>query len=262
MIGDQPGGAARDVSLWARIWAWWKAWRRPRKHFFVNTRVTIFFGLVFMLDIRLIVALLIIAATLDSYTFLAGQDRAKGEAEIPFWLSLKPAMYVWAALAILIPLAAPLFQNACLPANSVWTELFGFALWTVERSGGLCAYTYSTYMFFVEALFSMAIIIYFYFSNFIAQRNIRSIFFKIYEKQEIKGIIEAEKKTKIINPFIAAAFFMLPLYLPYGDPVNPGRMPNPHSSFAGLVFYPILILFSPVFGITIYFRTYGWWRLP
>lgn len=194
MIGNQPGGAARDVSLWARFRAWWKAWRRPRKHFFVNTRVTIFFGLIFMLDIRLIVALLIIAATLDSYTFLAGQDRAKGEAEIPFWLSLKPAMYVWAALAILIPLAAPFFRNACLPANSVWTELFGFALWTVERSGGLCAYTYSTYMFFVEALFSMAIIIYFYFSNFIAQRNIRSIFFKIYKKQEIESIIEGEKK--------------------------------------------------------------------
>lgn len=262
MIGDQPGGAARDVSVWARIWAWWKAWRRPRKHFFVNTRVTIFFGLVFMLDIRLIVALLIIAATLDSYTFLAGQDRAKGEAEIPFWLSLKPAMYVWAALAILIPLAAPFFRNACLPANSVWTELFGFALWTVERSGGLCAYTYSTYMFFVEALFSMAIIIYFYFSNFIAQRNIRSIFFKIYEKQEIKSIIEGENKPKIVNPFILVLFSFLPLYMPYRNPEILGRMPDPHNSILGIVSYQVIFLFLFFFGVTMYFRTYGWWRLP
>jgi len=150
-----------------------------------------------MLDIRLIVALTIIAATLDSYTFLAGQDRAKGEAEIPFWLSLEPAMYVWAALAILIPLAAPFFRNACLPSDSVWTELFGFALWTVERSGGLCAYRYSTYMFFVEALFSMAIIIYFYFFNFIAQRNIRSIYFRIYENKKLKGQLKGRRSQKL-----------------------------------------------------------------
>jgi len=163
----------------------------------VNTRVTIFFGLVFMLGIRLIVALTIIAVTLDSYTFLAGQDRAKGEAEIPFWLSLEPAMYVWAALAILIPLAAPFFRNACLPSDSVWTELFGFALWTVERSGGLCAYRYSTYMFFVEALFSMAIIIYFYFFNFIAQRNIRSIYFRIYENKKLKGQLKGRRSQKL-----------------------------------------------------------------
>lgn len=108
----------------------------------------------------------------------------------------------------------------------------------------------------------MAIIIYFYFSNFIAQRNIRSLFFKIYEKQEIEASIKGEKKPKIVNPFVFVVLFMLPIYLPYGNTISPGRMPDPHYSFAGIVFYPILILFSPVFGVTMYFRTYGWWRLP
>jgi len=215
-----------------------------------------------MLGIRLIVALTIIAATLDSYTFLAGQDRAKGEAEIPFWLSLKPAMYVWAALAILIPLAAPFFRYACLASDSIWTELFGFALWKVERSGGLCAYSYSTYMFFVEALFLMAIIIYFYFSNFIAQRNIKSIFFKKYGKEEIQRIINAEKKPKIINPFIIVCLCVSFLYIPYGEAVNPGRIPNPQNSLVGILVYQMIILFGVFLGATAYFRTYGWWRLP
>jgi len=192
MIDGQPDGAAREASLWARIWAWWKAWRRPRKHFFVNTRVTIFFGLIFMLDIRLIMALLIIAATLDSYTFLAGQDRAKGEAEIPFWLSLKPAFYIWGGLAVLVPFGGPLFRDVCLSQDALFVQWFGLALWKIESAGGLCAYPYSTYTFFVESLYHLILIFYFYFCNFVIQRNVYSMYSYVNAEKSIERIKEAE----------------------------------------------------------------------
>ena len=193
MIDGQPEGAAREASLWARAWAWWKAWRRPRKHFFVNSLVTVYFGLIFMLDIRLIAGLFVIAVILDADTFLAGQDRAKGEAKIPFWLTLKPTFYLFGILAIAIPILGPLFRNACLSADSVWAKMFGLALWKIEDVGGLCAYPYSTYIFFIESLVHMLIIFNFYFCNYVIQRNI----YAMYVYVNIDKAIDRAKKAKL-----------------------------------------------------------------
>jgi len=261
MIDGQPGGAARDVSLWARIWAWWKAWRRPRKHFFVNTRVTIFFGLIFMLDIRLIVALLVIAAIIDADTFLAGQDRAKGEAKIPFWLSLKPTYYIWGALAILVPLGAPFFRDACLSPDSHWAHWFGLAMWKIESAGGLCAYPYSTYTFFVESLYHSLLILYFYFCNFVIQRNVYSMYSCVNSEKAIDRIKKTENRLKYLSPFIIVIPTIFPVFVVYGNPSDPSKIPMPHFHPAFfLIYYMYLLL--PILGLYIYFGTYARWRVP
>ncbi len=72
MVGEKRDGLTRDALLWARPWARLKAWRRPRKHFFVKSLPTFGLGLISMLDIRLIVDLLIVTVILDSYTFPTG----------------------------------------------------------------------------------------------------------------------------------------------------------------------------------------------
>jgi len=261
MIGDQPDRAARDVSLWARIWARWKAWRRPRKHFFVNTRVTIFFGLVFMLDIRLIVALTIIAATLDSHTFLAGQDRAKGEAEIPFWLSLKPTFYIWGGLAVLTPFGGSLFRDVCLSPDALFVQWFGLALWKIESAGGLCAYPYSTYTFFVESLYHLLLIFYFYFCNFVVQRNIYSIFSYVNAEKAIERIKKSEIASKYLPPFIIVILTIFPVFIFYGNPDSPSRIPMPHVHLAYFLTYYMFLLL-PILGLYIYFGSYARWRVP
>ena len=260
MIDGQPDGAAREASLWARIWAWWKAWRRPRKHFFVNTRVTIFFGLIFMLDIRLIVALLILAATLDSYTFLAGQDRAKGEAEIPFWLSLKPVYFTWFTLAIAIPFAAPVFRDACLPSDSVWVSMFGLASWKINEVGGLCAYPYSSYMFFVELGMHMNLILSFFYMNYVVQRNCESVFFLQNRKRLVSGLNKVGENKFIPNAFWLVAIFVLLATTRYGGPDGFSRMPAPYLHLADMIRYIFLFHGLTLFLIVVYFITYARWR--
>lgn len=263
MIDGQPEGAAREASLWARAWAWWKAWRRPRKHFFVNSFVTVGLGLMFMLDIRLIAGLLIIAAIIDADTFLAGQDRAKGEAKIPFWLTLKPLFYLFCILALAIPFVGQPFRDACLPADSVWAEMFGLARSKIENVGGLCAYPYSTYTFFVESMVHMLLIIGFYFANFVIQRNIYAMYFWVNMDEQIKIVKKSEQKKTYIDPvvliFIGSSF----IYIGYDsiDYVGRFRVGAPYLNNYAFFNY-FFVYFSVIFFIFIYFRTYAYWRMP
>lgn len=84
----------------------------------------------------------------------------------------------------------------------------------------------------------------------------------MYEQEEIKRIIESEKKPKFINPFVIILLLILPLYLPYSDPLNPSRLATPQGSVISIVFYQAIVFFALFFGVTMYFRTYGCWRLP
>jgi len=261
MIDGQPDGAAREAPLWARIWAWWKAWRRPRKHFFVNSLVTVYFGLIFMLDIRLIAGLLVIAVILDADTFLAGQDRAKGEPKIPFWLTLKPTFYLFGILAIAIPIVGPLFRNACVSADSIWAKTFGLALWKIEDVGGLCAYPYSTYIFFIESLVHMLIIFYFYFCNYVIQRNIYAMYVYIDIDKAIDRAKKGEVKKVYIDHIFVVFFASLFILVGYGHTENRTRMPIPYYNVEEIIVYYVYY-FIILFFIFFYFRTYAFWRVP
>lgn len=223
MVGEQPDSLTQDASLWRRLWARWKAWRRPRKHFFVNSLVTVGLGLMFMLDTRLIVGLLIIAVIFDSYTFLAGQDRAKGEARVPFWLTLKPLLYLFCILALAIPFVGLLFRDACLPADSIWAEMFGLARSKIENVGGLCAYPFSTYTFFVESMVHMLIILGFYFANFVIQRNVYAMYFWVNIDEQIKIVRKNEKKTTYLDPVVLVFLGGWIMYFGYAEIDHVGR---------------------------------------
>ena len=130
----------------------------------------------------------------------------------------------------------------------------------INEVGGLCAYPYSSYMFFVELGMHMNLILSFFYMNYVVQRNCESVFFLQNRKRLVSGLNKVGENNFIPNAFWLVVIFVLLDTTGYRNPDSYNRMPAPYLHVADMIRYLFFFHGLTLFIIVVYFITYARWR--
>lgn len=70
-------------------------------------------------------------------------------------------------------------------------------------------------------------------------------------KKAIERVKKAEVASKYIPPFCIVVLTIFPIFIFYGDPDNPSRIPMPHVHIVYLLAH-YMFLYIPILGLYIY----------